>query len=88
MTLISFFSIPEDADHWDDEKLDNGGSDSNYDSNSLRAPLLLWWVRIPLLKTLSLSLSLSLSYDLSVQAVILKLLPILPRQRKVYYADE
>ena len=86
MTLISFFSIPEDADHWDDEKLDNGGSDSNYDSNSLRAPLLRWRVHIPLLKTLSLSLS--LSYDLSIQAVILKLLPILPRQRKVYYGDE
>ena len=34
------------------------------------------------------TLSLSLSYDLSIQAVILKLLPILPRQRKVYYGDE
>ena len=54
---MSFFKgSPEDADHWDNEKLDNGGSDSDYDSNSIRTPLLRWRVCIPLLKTLSLSL--------------------------------
>ncbi|KAL4632299.1 hypothetical protein ACB092_04G039600 [Castanea dentata] len=40
---MSFFKgSPEDADHWDNEKLGIGGSDSDYNSNSIRTPLLRW----------------------------------------------
>nr|XP_023883309.1 uncharacterized protein LOC111995625 isoform X2 [Quercus suber] len=39
----SFFSLQKDADYWDNEKLDNMGSDSDYDSNSIRASLLHRW---------------------------------------------
>lgn len=41
--MMSFFKgSPKDADHWDNEKLDNGESDPDYDSNSIRTPLLRW----------------------------------------------
>ncbi|XP_030937572.1 uncharacterized protein LOC115962840 [Quercus lobata] len=38
-----FLQHSEDVDYWDNEKLDNMGSDSDYDSNSIRAPLLHRW---------------------------------------------
>ncbi len=42
------------ADHFDCENLDDGGSDSEHDSNNIRVPLLRWKVRIRLLISLSL----------------------------------
>ena len=81
-----FLQHSEDADHWDNEKLDNMGTDSDYDSNSIRASLLRRWrVRIPIKHTLSLSLSLSLSllsiYSLNFQFLIcLQLAPRRVRQ--------